>query len=178
MHFFPEKGNKKRLSNMEENFNSKLQNFTPQNADKTIFYLGNPSNILLNVGIEDKPLKLFGSKLLKKIKKHGFKATDLMDLPNYIADPIAIFEGGRPRSFSILTEIVIGNDNVVVIIEVGKDKDMKFNVITSIYGKAKEGIANWVGTGKLLYLNKEKAPNCLNLPALIAGAASNQGLEP
>lgn len=155
-------------------FNSKLQNFTPQTADKTIFNLGNPSDILLKVGIEDKPMKLFGSKLLKKIKKHGFKATDLMDLPNTIADPIAIFEGNRPGSFSVLTEIVIGNNNLVAIIEVGKDKDIKFNVITSIYGKAKEGVGNWVDDRKLLYLNKEKTPDYLNLPALIAGAASNQ----
>jgi hypothetical protein len=147
--------------NLEETnnrFNSELQNFTPQTADKTIFNLGKPSNILLNVGIEDKPLKLYGNKLLSKMKKHNFKATDLKDLPNAIADPIAIFKGSRPNTFAILTEIKINGDNVLASLEVGKGEDINFNIITSTYGKANKSISNWINEGKLLYKDKEKAP--------------------
>jgi len=158
-------------------FNNKLQNFTPETANKTIFYLGKPSYILLRAGIEDKSLKLAGNKLLKKIKKHGFKATDLMDLPNAIANPAAIFEGNRPGSFSVLTEIVIDGNNVIVIIEVGKGFDVKFNIITSVYGKAKRGIENWINEEKLIYYNKEKTLSYLSTLAPIASAKNNQGLE-
>jgi len=155
-------------------FNSKLQSFSPETADKTIFSLGRPSDILLGIGIEDKPLKLYGSKLLKKIKKHGFNATDLMNLSNAIADPIAIFKGNRIDSFSILTKIVINDNNVFAIIETGKGQDVSFNVITSIYKKSNEQISNWINEGKMLYSNKEKTPDYFNSPASIAGAQSNQ----
>jgi len=156
------------------NFNSKLKIFTPETADRIIFSLGNPSDVLLEVGIENKPLKLYGSKLLKKIKKHSFNAVDLMNFPKAIADPIAIFEGNRAGSFSILTEIVIDNNNIFAIIETGKGQDASFNVITSAYRKSNEQISNWINEGKMLYSNKEKALDYFNSPASIAGAQSNQ----
>jgi len=162
---------------MEEDFNTKLQRFVPETADHFIFILGKPSDLLLDVGIVNKPLKLFGNKLLKKMKKHEFKATDLMDLPMAIANPIAIFKGNRTDSFSILTEVTIADNNVIVILEPGKGKDIDFNIITSTYGKSGSSIANWINEGKLLYLNKEKAPDYLGNPAPIAGTANNQGQE-
>jgi len=157
---------------MNDRFNYELENFTPENADSKVFELGKPSDILLNAGIENKPLKLYGSKLLKKMKKHGFKATDLKDLPNAIADPIAIFKGSRPNTFAILTEIKINGDNAFVSLETGKDRDIDFNMITSTYGKAKEGISNWINDGKLLYENKEKSLDYLGTLAPIASAGS------
>lgn len=160
---------------INEDFNHELERFTPENASSKIFNLGRPSEILQSVGIENKPLKLYGNKLLAKMKKHGFNASDLKDLPNAINDPIAIFEGNRPDSFSVLTEINIGGNNVLAIVETGKGTDIDFNVIASAYGKTKEGIANWINDGKLLYSNKEKAPDYLRIPAPIAGAQNNQG---
>ena len=162
---------------INEGFNHELERFTPENADATVFNLGMPSEILLSAGIESKPIKFYGSKLLAKMKKHGFNASDLKDLPNAVNDPIAIFEGNRPDSFAVLTELNIGGNNVLAILEVGEGRDINFNLITSTYGKAKEGIANWVNDGKLLYLNKEKTPDYLGTPAPIAGAVNNQGSE-
>jgi len=161
---------------MNDKFNYELEKFVPQTADKIIFKLGKPSDILLNVGIEDKPLKLYGSKLLKKMKKHSFNATNLKDLPNAINDPIAIFKGSRPNTFAILTEIKINGNNVLISLETGKDRDMDFNIITSTYGKAREGISKWIKEGRLLYENKEKRLDYLGTPAPIAGAGSQASL--
>jgi hypothetical protein len=160
---------------MNDRFNYELEQLTPKNADSKVFDLGKLSNILLNAGIEDKPLKLYGNKLLAKMNKHNFKATDLRDLPNAINDPIAIFKGNRPGSFAILTEIVIGNNNVLAILETGKGEDINFNVITSAYGKLKEGITRWINDGKLLYENKGKTLDYLHDSAPIAGTIDVKG---
>jgi len=157
---------------MNERFNQELEDLVPENADSKIFALGNPAQILLNVGLEDKPMKLYGNKILKKAKKHGYRATDLKDLPKAINDPIAIFEGNRLGSFAILTEIKINGNNVVASLEVGKDRDINFNIITSIYGKLKERVENWISNDKMLYENKEKSLDYLGTPAPIAGANS------
>jgi len=157
---------------MNDKFNYELEDFTPKNADSKVFELGKPSDILLNVGIENKPLKLYGNKLLKKMKKHGFNATDLKDLPNAINDPIMIFKGNRPSSFAVLTEIEIKGNNILASLEVGKGSDVDFNIITSTYGKAKEGISNWINEGRLLYENKEKSLDYFGTLAPIASAGS------
>jgi len=157
---------------INNDFNEELESFAPENADSKIFNLGNPSDILLKAGIENKPLKLYGSKLLKKINKHGFNAIDLKDLPKAINDPIAIFKGNRPDSFAILTEIAINGNNVLASLEVGKSSDVDFNMITSAYGKASEGISNWINEGKLLYENKEKSLDYFGTSAPIADAGS------
>jgi len=162
---------------MNEKFNQELEGLAPENADSKTFALGNPSQILLNIGIKDKPMKLYGNKILKKAKKHGYKAIDLKDLPKAINDPIAIFAGNRPDSFAILTEIKINENNVVAVLEVGKGNDVDFNVITSVYGKLKEGVANWIDSGKLLSRNKEKSLDYFGTSAPIADAGSQGSID-
>jgi hypothetical protein len=164
------------LEKVNNLFNSELQSLTPENADSKILMLGRPSEILLKYGIEDKPLKYYGNKLIKKQKKHGFGLSNLKDLPKAVANPIAIFKGNRYGSFAVLTEIEINGSNILVTLEVGKDRDVDFNIITSTYEKAKEGLINWVNESKTLYINKEKAPDYLGTLAPIASASNNQGL--
>ncbi|MDR2579966.1 MAG: hypothetical protein LBC85_03115 [Fibromonadaceae bacterium] len=55
---------------------------------------------------------------------------------------------------------------------------MYFNVITSAYPKGASQLEKWIDAGKILYLNKEKAPDYFRAPsAPIAGAQNNQGLH-
>lgn len=42
--------------------------------------LGTPSNVLLSGGVENKPMKLYGNKVIKKMRKHGFALAELNDL--------------------------------------------------------------------------------------------------
>ena len=157
-------------------FNDRLSELTEQNSDNIVLDLGNPSEILLSAGIEDKPMKLYGNKVIKKMKKHGFKLEELRNLPEAVANPIAVFEGSVPNSHAILTELKTNGKNILATISIGKGSDIDFNIITSAYGKDGGNIQKWINEGKGLYFNKEKALDYLRIPAPIAGAQDSQGL--
>ena len=155
---------------VNERFNEQLEHLTEANADSTIFYLGEPSAEMLAVGIKDSPLKLYGNKLQSKAKKHGFDVKDVRDLPEAIHDPIAIFEGAEDGSFAILTELSVGDNNVLATLSVGKGNDVDFNIVNSVYGKYNKNVVGWINKGKTLYVNKEKALDYLRISAPIAEA--------
>ena len=91
------------LEEVNDRFNEELEKLTESNADKVILNLGTPSDILLSAGVSDKPMKLYGNKVIKKMKKHGFKLEELKNLPEAVANPIAVFENyGKPKFRSIL----------------------------------------------------------------------------
>ncbi len=165
------------IEEVNERFNEQLEGLTEQNAREKILDLGVPSDILLSCGIENKHIRLYGAKLLSKIKKHGYLLSDIKDLPNSLISPIAVFRGSQNGSYAILTELHIDGNNVLVSLSVGKGgHDVDFNVISSIYGKNNDGVIRWINDGKLLYVNKRKALNYLSVPAPIAGAQDNQEL--
>ena len=141
-----------------EKFNKDLNTL----SDKSVLNLGSPSVPLLASGIENKPLRLYGSKLLAKINKHGYKPEYVRDLPLAVHNPIAIFTGSHPDSFAILTELNIDGNNVLVTLGVGKGGDVDFNIISSVYGKKGNNVLNWINGGKLLYADKEKALDYLH----------------
>lgn len=76
------------LDAVNARFNAELDGFTENNADSVVFNLGAPSNILQAAGVVNKNMKLYGSKVAMKIKKHGFEASELRDLPKAIAPPL------------------------------------------------------------------------------------------
>ena len=163
---------------VNERFNEQLEKLTEENADSTIFYLGEPSAEMLAVGIKDSPLKLYGNKLQSKAKKHGFDVKDIKDLPEAIHDPIAIFEGAEDGSFAILTELSVGDNNVLATLSVGKGNDVDFNIVSSVYGKYNKNVVGWINKGKTLYVNKEKALDYLRISAPIAEAQDKGELNP
>lgn len=161
-----------------EKYNEELDALTQENADRMIFDLGTPSAYLKSAGVHSKPMKLYGSKIIKKQKKHGFKLEELRNLPIAIADPIAVFdnhdeEGNR----AILTELNTDAGNILVAISLGKGADIDFNIISSAFGKDTNKIVNWINKGFGKYYNKEKALEYLHLAAPIAAASDNQELS-
>lgn len=167
------------LDAVNRRFNEQLETLTEKNADSTVLQLGRPSDILRAAGIADKPLKLYGNKVIKKMKKHGFKLEELQNLPEAVANPIAVFnnyqkEGNR----SILTELKTTNGNFLVTLTLGVDADVNFNIIRSVFGKSDNKIINWINQGYATYIDKEKALKFLyHHPAPIAGTAANSGLS-
>ena len=148
--------------------------------DKVVMSLGSPSKVLLSAGIEDKPMKLYGNKVKKKMKKHGFTLGELKDLPRAVADPIAVFDNiGREGNRSILTELRTEQGNFLVTVDLGKGlEDIDFNIISSVFGKGDNNIADWINKGFATYINKEKALAFLSHPsAPIAAAAANAELD-
>ena len=166
-----------KLEDVNSRFNRELVNMNEETADRTQLSLGMPSIALRSAGVENKPMKLYGNKVVKKMKKHGFVASDLRNLPKAVAYPIAVFKGSVPDSFSVLTELRIGENNVLVSMSVGKGNDIDFNIISSTYGKKAEGVVHWINNGRMLYVDKEKALGYLRISAPIAEAQSGQGQD-
>lgn len=163
---------------VNEQFNRELAGLTEENADTKIFNLGSPSSILLSAGVEDKSMKLYGSKLMKKAKLHGFSPKELENLPAAVADPIAVFDNYKKTdNRSILTELKTKDGNFLVSLTIGKGIDVDFNIIASAFGKANDSIVKWINKGFATYINKEKALNYLYLSAPIAEAAENSELS-
>lgn len=165
------------LKKTNDKFNEQLETFTIETADRYYFNLGRPSPVLLSAGVENKPIRLHGSKVAKKVRKHGFQATELRDLPKAIAHPIAVFDNlGREGNRSILTELKTDNGNVLVSIDLGRGTEVDFNIVSSAFGKNSKGILGWINGGKMKFVDKEKALNYLHLSAPIAEASDNAEL--
>ena len=167
------------LDEANKQFNEQLKKLNEETANSTILSLGSPSNVLLSAGVADKPMRLYGNKVIKKMKKHGFSLSELRDLPRAVANPIAVFNTHSDGSHAILTEIKSNQGNILVALEVGRGgADIDFNLITSTYGKDKDKIVQWVNTGVASYIDKEKALEYLaSAPAPIAGAKQAQELS-
>ena len=165
------------LEEVNARFNEELGKLTEANADEVILDLGNPSDALLSAGIPDRGIALYGNKLVKKSKEHGYSLSDVKDLPMYMQNPIAVFRGSYDNGFAILTELDIDGNKTLVTLDVVKGEVQDLNLVTSLYGKAGEGIINWINKGKLLWTDKAKASNYLSSSAPIADATSNPRLS-
>ena len=147
---------------LDKAFNEKLSTLNDENKDKVVFDLGRPSKILLDAGVSDKPMKLYGNKVIKKQKKHGFDLSELKGLPSAIADPIAVFDNyNKDDNRSILTELRTEQGNFLVALDLGKDGDIDFNIIRSVFGKGKEKVSTWLQRGIATYINNQKVKDFL-----------------
>ncbi len=159
-------------------FNSRLAGLSEGNANGVILSLGNPSSILLAAGVPDKPIRLYGNKLVKKARAHGFSPEELRDLVLNVQDPIAVFNNhGNDSNRSILTELRTRDGNFLVAVEVGKGSAADFNIVSSVFGKGDARVLNWLRQGLDTYVNKEKALRYLRLPAPIAGTIRSTRLD-
>ena len=172
-------GGKRSILDMAEDIATQYRLKVGNYADKVALWLGKPSKVLLAAGVEDKPMKLYGNKVIRKMKKHGFSLEELRNLPRAVADPIAVFDNiGREGNRSVLTELHTENGNFLVAIDLGKGKeDIDFNIISSVFGKGDNKVVDWINKGFATYINKEKALNYLHHSAPIAEALSNSRLS-
>lgn len=166
------------LTKTNDKFNEQLETLTENNADSVVLSLGRPSDILQSAGVKNKPMKLYGNKVMKKMRKHGFALDDLHDLPRAVADPIAVFNNyGEDGNRSILTELRTQQGNFLVSVNIGKDADIDFNIVRSVFGKGDENVVDWINKGLATYINKEKALSFLShQSAPIAATAANAEL--
>ena len=165
------------LKAVNERFNEQLGILTEKNADSMVFSLGRPSVVLQSAGVMNKPMKLYGNKVMKKMRKHGFALEELRDLPRAVANPIAVFNNyGEDGNRSILTELRTQQGNFLVTLSTGVDQDVDFNIVRSVFGKGDENVLDWINKGLATYINKEKALSFLSYQsAPIAATAANAG---
>ena len=162
---------------VNEQFNRELTELTEKNAQSKRLKLGQPSPMLSAAGVPDKPIILYGNKLLKKAKLHNFDVKELHNLPLAMQNPIAVFEGSHPNSFATLLEIKLGGYNTLASIEVNKKGEADFNIISSLFGKESKGVTKWILDGKLLSVDKEKAQSYISASALNADATYKNELS-
>ena len=124
-------------------------------------------------------MKLYGNKVMKKMRKHGFALEELRDLPRAVANPIAVFNNyGEDGNRSILTELRTQQGNFLVSVIIGQDADIDFNIVSSVFGKGDNKVVDWITRGLATYINKEKALTFLShLSAPIAATAANAELS-
>ena len=91
--------------------------------------------------------------------------------------PCAVFNNyQREGNRSILTELKTQQGNFLVSVNIGKDADINFNIVRSVFGKGNENVVAWINNGLATYINKEKALSFLShQSAPIAATAANAG---
>lgn len=161
----------KDMADVNRAFNTELQMQIDDVLPKGhIYKLGMPSDVLLSAGIPNLPIEMNSDKLSDKSKQnnHPFDLSKVMNLPNAIHSPIAVFDSKtQPGSKVILTEITSGEKNFVVAIRAQKHKTsgrrtLLVNEIRSLYPKDTQQISKWIESGELMrWVDKEKAINWL-----------------
>ncbi|MEG1839137.1 MAG: hypothetical protein RR220_07595 [Bacteroidaceae bacterium] len=58
-----------------------------------------------------------------------------------------------------------------------EDANIDFNIVTSVFGKGKDNIINWLNKGFTTYIDKRKALDYLHLSAPIAEASNSSELS-
>lgn len=166
------------IKETDAKFERDLSLFNANVADRIIFHLGKPSSKVRSAGVPDKELKLYGSKVMKKIRKHGFGVNELKGLTKGVRNPIAVFKNKNASGmFSILTSLKTKNGNFLVTITQGAGQDATFNIVSSVFGKGHENIVDWINRGFLRYVDKKKALSYLNLSNLSVAASNNKELS-
>ena len=117
--------------------------------------LGMPSQILLNVGIPNLPIEMSVQRLIdKKLQtNHPFRLVSVVHMPEFLANPIAIFQSKtRVECKVLLTDMENQGINMVVIIEPNRPKG-KFlvNDIRSVYPKDNiADVLRWIARDGLI----------------------------
>lgn len=159
--------------------NAQFNDYLRQQINSTlpkghIYQLGMPSAALKAAGVPDLPIEMSAARLEVKASddyenNHPFELSQVMNLPQAIANPIAVFDSKTQRSSKvILTELTSGATNFIVAIRaenkrISGRRILEVNSIRSIYPKDyTQDIVNWINRGDLLkWVNKEKASDWL-----------------
>lgn len=156
------------LKKVNDAFNQRLDELVknPNQKDK-ILRLGRSSSFLKAGGIADADIELDFDKFVRKSgdkykNNHPFNASDLKNLPMAIAEPIAVFKSTNANDHVVLTELQKDGKNFIVAIRAVEQHRkggvvLEVNQITSLYPKEEKGIINWVNTGRISNVDKEKA---------------------
>lgn len=156
------------LKKVNDAFNQRLDELVknPNQKDK-ILRLGRSSSFLKAGGIADADIELEFDKFVRKSgdkykNNHPFNASDLKNLPMAIAEPIAVFKSTNANDHVVLTELQKDGKNFIVAIRAVEQHRkggvvLEVNQITSLNPKEEKGIINWVNTGRISNVDKEKA---------------------
>lgn len=156
------------LKKVNDAFNQRLDELVknPNQKDK-ILHLGRSSSFLKAVGITDAEIELDFDKFIRKSgdkykNNHPFAASDLINLPMALAEPIAVFNSTTANDHVVLTELQKDGKNFIVAVRAVEQHRkggvvLEVNKITSLYPKEERGIVYWINNGRISNVDKEKA---------------------
>ncbi|MGP2526575.1 MuF-C-terminal domain-containing protein [Acidaminococcus sp. LBK-2] len=175
---------KRNLYNDNKEWNVKLKDWQEKGNGWNSYYqskmfkvMDTPS-VMLMLGKSPKELKTYNSffKHVLNVNNHaGLVADDLKNLPNYLSNPLMIFQTGN-GIISVVDIQTSSNATVIVPIRINESiKDSAgvisvVNRVPSLYAKTKGSknpapkygwFADEIANGKLLYINKKEAFNGL-----------------
>ena len=159
------------LKAVNERFNEKILSLRDNpNQKNRVVSLGRAGHILQLGEIADAEIILEYDKLVRKSKEqykndHPFDVDDILNLPLYINDPIAIFKETNKVGNSsqvILTELKKNGSNFIVVVKAVEKKRkggivLVVNNVTTLFPKEAKGIIYWLNQKKATYVNREKA---------------------
>lgn len=156
------------LKKVNDAFNQRLDELVknPNQKDK-ILRLGRSSSFLKAGGITDAEIELDFDKFIRKSgdkykNNHPFAASDLINLPMALAEPIAVFNSTTANDHVVLTELQKDGKNFIVAVRAVEQHRkggvvLEVNKITSLYPKEERGIVYWINNGRISNVDKEKA---------------------
>lgn len=156
------------LKKVNDDFNQRLEELVknPNQKDK-ILRLGRSSSFLKVGGITDAEIELDFDKFISKSgdkykNNHPFAASDLINLPMALAEPIAVFNSTTANDHVVLTELQKDGKNFIVAVRAVEQHRkggvvLEVNKITSLYPKEERGIVYWINNGRISNVDKEKA---------------------
>lgn len=145
-------------------YNERLKNIIRgDNKDFTAIDLGCPSEALLESGLPLLPIQTSVKTLTTKAaqQNHPFKLVDIVHLPDYIREPIAIFRSATSVDDCkvVLTEMESDGVNIVVIVKPYVNyKGFLVNDIRTLFPRDNiKPILEWISINNLMeYCNKQK----------------------
>ena len=158
------------LEAVNARFNEELQ----QQIDGTlpeghVYNLGMPGTILTATGFPNLPIELNADILLRKatIYGHDFDLSEIIDLPQAIQNPIAVFSyGDKSKAQNIIIETE-SKDGKKFLVGVSlnpniRGKNIEINSIRNVFPKDTHEWVHWINQGKGLYYDKEKVLSFLD----------------
>ena len=149
-------------------FKNELQDYIDGKLDnRHVFKLGTTPEVMRLVGADDLPVELSASVLERKEAKHSLILENLSNLPEELADPIAVMQSSTiPDAITLITELpTIDRHNMLVAVHLNKRfGKAEINSIRSIYPKTQSGIQTAINRGELRYINTKRKPSWMTLP--------------
>lgn len=151
------------MEEVNQRFNEELEQQIEGRLEKGhVYQLGRPSEFLRDAGIPDLPIEMPASQLEYKSTsgKHDYDLSEVINLPNSIAHPIATFAyGDSVKSQNILTVLEHNGENFLVGMFIRpkiKGNVLEVNSIRNVFPKNGASIVKWINQGKLTNVDKEK----------------------
>lgn len=149
-------------------FKNELQDYIDGKLDnRHVFKLGTTPEVMRLVGADNLPVELSASVLERKEAKHSLILENLANLPEELADPIAVMQSSTiPDAITLITELpTIDRHNMLVAVHLNKRfGKAEINSIRSIYPKTQSGLQSAIDRGELRYINTKRKPSWITLP--------------